>query len=71
MKTLVPEFEHKDNIQHSASAYNSKRRPAQGNLLYRVLRVSLEVKFGQSKGKQTVRNSPNILQLLCSVSART
>jgi len=40
MKTLVPEFEHKDNIQHSASAYNSKRRPAQGNLLYRVLCVS-------------------------------
>jgi len=33
---------------------------AQGNLLYRVLRVSLEVKFGQSKGKQMVRNSPNI-----------
>jgi len=36
MKTLVPKFGHKDYIQHSASPYyNSKRRPAHGNL-YRV-----------------------------------
>jgi len=40
MKTLVSKFEHKVYIQHSASAYNSKHRPAQGNLLYRVLCVS-------------------------------
>ena len=39
MKTLVPKFGHKDSIQHSASPYyNSKRRPAHGNL-YRVLCV--------------------------------
>jgi len=39
MKTLVPKFGHKDYIQHSASPYyNSKRRPAHGNL-YRVLCV--------------------------------
>ena len=66
-------YEHKNKYE-TRYCQSLNKMTISSTLLHHVMTtsaISPRQSFGQSKGKQMVRNSPSILQLLCSVSART